>query len=160
MNEFVSVIKEILTAETGAGELLEGLAIFEEDHEGLSSPCCLIRPDIETTIAQQNRYKSVEGRALLFAMVQINKRDGGATEWRDARVAADGWARKIEKIILRNPKLISATYTSGFTNLDQKTQLVSKEYDFDVNGPATWWAFMRMIFKAEYIYKDGVITLE
>lgn len=160
MTEFIAVIKEILTAETGAGELLEGLGIFDEDHEGLTTPCLLIRPDIEITIAQQNRYKSVEGRALLFAMAQINKRDGAATDWRDARVLADGWARKVEKIIMRNPKLISSTYPNGFTNLDQKTQLVSKEYDFDVNGPATWWAFMRMVFKAEYIYKDGVITLE
>ncbi len=158
MNELIDTIHAILTAETGVGELLNGLNILRNENEGLLNPAAVIRRDREETIEQTNRYKAVTGHVRITVLSVIEKVNGDTSNWRTAESTAETWARKIEKIIMRNPNLTTVTYTNGFTAWEQETQVESKQYGFGVEQ-GSWWAYAELALRVNYIYRDGDIAV-
>ncbi|MFQ5629367.1 MAG: hypothetical protein ACE5I1_11450 [bacterium] len=158
MNEFFDAVYETLNAETGIGKELDGLTVLKNLHAGMKDPCVVIARNQETNLGQNDRYKSVEGRMRLAVFVEIDKKVAG-TQRETFETTAETWARKVEKVVMRNPKLTSVAYPTGITNRPNETQFIDKDYGETVENAGTF-TFARMQLSAKYIYRDGTIVLE
>lgn len=160
MTELITTLVALLTAETGVGELLEGLTIRKNEHEGVVTNCCVVRRGNERRIQQLGRVKKVDGRVFISTLMAVDKVIGTGDKWETAAAAAETWARKVEKVIMRNPNLVLApTYPNGFTAQEQETEVENIRYGFGVDN-STWYAFAEMELKVHYLYRDGAVALE
>lgn len=158
MNELVQAIYEILYAETGADETLEGLRILRDEHEELATANCGILRNREVTIEQAHQYKIVQGFIDLYISVNVSRKAGAELTWYNAEVLAESWARKVERVLLNNATLISTTYTSGLTAQGEETEISEKDYKYRIIQSANF-VVCKMTLRATYIYRNGVISL-
>lgn len=160
MTELINTLAAILNAETDTGELLEGLTILKNEHEGIVNNCCVIRRGNERRIEQVQKVKKVQGTVFISTLVAVDKIVGTGSKWETAAADAATWQRKVEKVIMRNATLIlAATFPNGFTTQEEFTEVENIRFGFGVEN-SSWYAFAEMELRLHYLYRDGVIALE
>lgn len=166
MKEFADVVYEILNAEThaavppGDAGSLFGLKILRDEHESLTTANCGITWGTETAISMAGPIRHVQGTLPLFISIEVSKKAATHTglEWYNARSLAETWARKVEKVIGANPKLVATGYSSGFTRFPQNTHISLLDFAYQIINAANM-AVCRMDLTAQYTYHNGVISI-
>ncbi len=160
MNELITALDEILTAETGTGKLLEGVTVLCNEHEGMKSPCVVLKRKGRETIQQNERYGAFIARADLVVLVQVSNRPGTSNVWRTAEEVADKKARLVEQVILRNPELVCTSYPSGITGYGEDTEIEKYEHVEGIVGNSTWYVGERLTLRVMVQFHDNMLTLK
>jgi hypothetical protein len=158
MKEFYQAVLEILEANTGAGFQLEGVAVLKNEFAGMKPSCVVVRRVSENVIGQNAQYKQVEGVIELNAFIQINKRDSAAEHRETQEEAAEELANKVEKVLLTDGRLISASFAEGITRHPEKTQMRNRAFG-EFQHQDGEFVFVRTELSAHYVYRDMVLSL-
>lgn len=160
MKEFYNAVIEILEANDGVGQELDGVTILKNEFAGLQPESLMVRRLNETTLGQSGNYKQVEGVIELNALVQIDKRTSAANYRETQEVAAEELANKVEKVLLDNDgKLISTSYVSGITKHPEMTMIRNRTFGEHQHQDGEF-VFVRMELMAHYVYRDMVLALQ
>jgi len=159
MKEFYTAVTETLTANTGAGQELDGVTIFKNEFAGMAPTCVAVRRLSEATIAQVGNYKQVEGVIELNALVQIDKRTSAAAYRETQEVAAEELANKVEKVLLTDGRLSSTSYANGITSHPEMTMIRNRAFGEHQHQDGEF-VFVRMELAARYVYRNMVLSLK
>jgi len=159
MKEFYQAVTEILAANTGAGQELDGVTILKNEFAGMTPSCVAVRRLSETTIGQNGNYKQVEGVIELNALVQIDKRTSAAAYRETQEVAAEELANKVEKVLLPDGKLASTSFANGMTSHPEMTIIRNRAFGEHQHQDGEF-VFVRMELVARYVYRDMVLSLK
>lgn len=158
MKEFYTAVTEILNANTGAGQELEGVTILKNEFAGMSTRAVMVRRLSENVIGQNANYKQVEGVIELNAFMQIDKRNSAASQRETQEAAGEELANKVEKVLLADGTLASASYPEGITKQPQRTQMRERKFG-EFQHQDGEFVFVRTELVAHYVYRNMVLSL-
>lgn len=158
MKEFYQAVTEILEANNGAGQDLDGVTIIKNEYAGMKPTCVVVRRLNETTIGQNSQYKQVEGVIELNAFKQIDKLTSAA-DYREAQeVSAEDLANKVEKVLLADGRLASTSFVDGITVHPELTMIRNRTFG-EFQHQDGEFIFVRAELVARYVYRDMILSL-
>lgn len=136
MNDFVSVIKAVLTAATGEGETLEvfsGQIYTSIERPDIQLPAIIIEGASEEIIgAIGNTYTLIEGTADVLVAAER----GESRNFETAAAFAEQYAKTVRQVLLAAGRLVTGSYPGGFLAANHYQIKLSKriEYGYSILG--------------------------
>lgn len=160
MDDIITAIEEILTAETGSGGDLEDFSITKEENEIPKDAVkvVVISPVDEEFIENvKASYEIVKGSLFLTVMVKVDK--SVVNRYQAASKSARQEAAAVRKVVYASPTLVSTTFPNGLVCDDNYTRITRQLYGYGAED-GVWYAWARLSFSTKYIYRNGIITLQ
>ena len=138
MNDFVSVLKAVLTAETGAGETLEvfsGQIYTSVEKPDAQLPAIFIEgASEEVKGALGDGYTLIEGTADIL----VASKRGESGDYETSKAFAEEYVKKVRQVLLAAGRLVTAGYPAGFLvrNYHQVKFPARIEYGYMIIGVA------------------------
>ena len=161
MVEFENVVYELLNAEMGTGGKLAGIQILDRDitkhFKADDFPLINIEGFSDTPLASRTEhYRLYRGRMYIFILVQWDSKD---KDYRARKTDVENYMNIVQEILLKNPNLVTASYSNGFAIQEEDTKFGEIAYGPDIVGGVKV-AAARAVFEAVYLKRGGTISQE
>ncbi len=156
MTEFVTAVKEALEDQAGAGELLDGVAVLENHHDGKTERCVVIERMREEFTGQSATYESVKGTAKLWCLAHVGKLTSDS--YREREEVAEAIAIAVRRVVGANRTLATTSFPGGFVRRGTMAQFRRAEFGSD-SQKSGWYVYVALELVAEYVVRDGGVKL-
>lgn len=165
MEEWITALMEILQAASAEEDNdLEGVIINDQENvlpvaaEDKSVIMLTVSEDMEEyPKATDFHFELVDGYVYLVLITPVDKK--AVNTWRLAKQLLKPYVKNVRKAIMSNPTFVCASYPSGICQNRDKTKFQSTKYGFNASG-TQWHVFARLRLQAQYIYRNGTISIQ